>query len=71
MHTSRNISAANGRSGNIRRKTPRIEQKMQFTIIAAMTIYSIIFLIKERQMFYQTGQWGEGMFFLLANDQYL
>lgn len=71
MHTSRNISAANGRSGNIRRKTPRIEQKMQFTIIAAMTIYSIIFLIKETQMFYRTGQRGEGMFFLLANDQYL
>ena len=43
IQTKINISAANGRSGNKRRKTPRKEQNIQLIIIAAMTIYSIIF----------------------------
>jgi len=43
IQTSRKISAANGRLGIIRLKTPRIEQKIQLTIIATIIIYSIIF----------------------------
>ena len=67
IQTSKNISAANGRSGNIRRKTPRIEQKIQLTIIAAMTMYSIIFLeqLHIQDFFFRIN------FSLLANDQYL
>ncbi len=67
MQTSKKISAANGRSGKIRRKTPRIEQKIQLTIIAAIIIYSIIFFEKRKFFSFISND----IFVLPANDQYL
>lgn len=71
IQTSKNISAANGRSGNIRLKTPRIEQKIQLTIIAAIIIYSTIFLIRKKNSRYSCFVYLKSKFCLPANDQYL